>query len=176
MAPICYSRYFILLVITSIALTAWSCSKENPVNVLPDEVAGTYDFSRYEFVPLAAAIQPANVLDTLVAANTFLRLTEGGQFLLNYQFLNSPESIIAGSFTLDANQIQLQPSPGSEARLASLLLQTPIRFDRVTVPGEIRDGLEMANSQTVDLNSFSDQYEGLPPVPGVLFINLIPRN
>lgn len=176
MVSMCYSRYFIILLSVTVALTAWGCSKENPVNVLPDEVAGTYDFSRYEFVPNAPAIQPANVLDTLVVANTFLRLTEGGQFLLNYQFLNGPESIIAGNFTLDANRVTLQPSPGSEARLTSLLLQSPIRLDRISVPGQVRDRLEMANSQTVDLSSFSNRYQGVPAVPGILFISLTPRN
>lgn len=176
MLPARYSRYIVIFLSVSVLIITWGCSKENPVNVLPDEVAGTYDFSRYEFVPLAVAIQPANVLDTLVVANTFLRLTEGGQFLLNYQFLNGPESIIAGNFTVDASRVQLQPSPGSEARLTSLLLQAPIRLDRVSVPGQIRDRLEMANAQTVDLNSFSNRYEGLPPVPGILFISLTPRN
>ncbi|MCH8557410.1 MAG: hypothetical protein LAT84_06310 [Balneolia bacterium] len=144
--------------------------------MLPEEVAGTYDFDRFEFVPSASAIQPAVVLDTLVAENTFLRLTSGGQFLLNYQFQNGPESLISGNFSVSANRVELQPSAGSEARLTSLLLEAPILLTRVPVSGQSRDSFNMENSQTVDLSVYSGRYEGLPPVPGILFLDLSPRN
>ncbi|WP_054684576.1 hypothetical protein [Rhodothermus marinus] len=87
-----------LLLMLSLALLSSGCQKENPVQVLPEDVAGTYDFTHFIFIPDAAAIAPANVLDTLVAANTNLRLTASGQFVLSYQFINGPESLIAGTF------------------------------------------------------------------------------
>ncbi len=171
-----YKWSFSLIIFIVLLATAFGCSKDNPVNVLPDEVAGTYDFNRYEFVPTASAIDPANVLDTLVVENSFLRLTSGGQFLLNYQFVNGPESLISGNFSISANRVELQAAAGSESRLTALLLESPIRLNRVSVSNQTRDGLEMENSQTVDLSNFSNRYEGLPPVPGTLFLSLTPRN
>ncbi|MCH8569538.1 MAG: hypothetical protein LAT67_14795 [Balneolales bacterium] len=176
MIKIGYQWITISLFFALVALLWVGCSKDNPVNILPSEVAGTYDFIRYEFVPSAAAIQPANVLDTLVVQNTFLRLTEGGQFLLNYQFINGPESIISGNFSITANRVELQPAAGSEARLTSLLLQPPLRLDRIPAQGQFRDSLEMAKEQVVDLSNFSNRYDGIPPVPGVLFLQLSPKN
>lgn len=151
------------------------CSEENPANVTPDEVADDYSFSRFEFIPLATAVAPANILDTLITANSFLKLTQGGQFLLNYQFTEGPESIIAGNFSLTATQVKLMAAAGSEARLAPLLLDPTVHLDRIPEEGQIGERLELSIVKTADLSKFSDRYQGLPPLQGRLEIILTPR-
>ena len=150
-----------------------ACSEDNPVNILPSDVAGDYFFTEFQFVPDASAIAPANVLDTLVFEDTYLRLIAGGQFIINYRFIDGPESIISGDFSVTIEKITLRAAPGSEARLISLLLNSPLEFDRNTV----NNGQErlIANiRKTVDLESYSDSYDGVPPVKGTLKIQLDP--
>lgn len=149
-----------------------ACSKENPVNVLPDEVAGNYVFTEFRFVPDAAAIQPANILDTLITDNTYLRLIAGGQFILNYQFKGSNESIISGDFSITVDNVRLRAAPGSEARLVSLLLNSPLDLKRVFDNGQ-QESFEARIQKTVDLESYSSKYAGVPPVRGTLRLRLV---
>lgn len=160
-----------LLLMLSFALLSSGCQKENPVQVLPEDVAGTYDFTHFIFIPDAAAIAPANVLDTLVAANTNLRLTASGQFVLSYQFINGPESLIAGTFEVDERRITLRAYPGAEAQLTSLLLDSPLVLNRTDVDGV----LEASIRKTVDLAAFSNRYRGVPPIEGTLRLRLVLR-
>ena len=161
-------KIFSILLILTTALALSNCSKDNPVNVLPEDVAGTYEFLRYSFVPNASAVQSVNLLDTLVTQNTYVRLTDGGQFIINYQFLGGPQTFINGDFTLNQSRIVFQAAPGNEARLTSLLLTSPLRFDR-----NLSDNtLESFTERTADLAAFSDRYQGVPPVEGRLEIIL----
>lgn len=161
-----------LIVAALVLSTALSgCKKDNPVNVLPSDVAGAYYFSEFQFVPDASAIQPANVLDTLVTQDTYLRLISSGQFILNYRFRGGQESIISGDFSVSTSRITLRAAPGSEARLISLLLNSPIVFNRNEGPGEA-ESLVSYTVKTVDLASFSNKYAGVPPVRGTLQIEL----
>lgn len=156
-----------LLAVGSIMNT--SCDKSNPVQVLPEDVAGTYDFQQFVFIPDAVALESANLLDTLVVENTNLRLLDGGQFTLNYQFVGGPEAIISGDFRVSSTEIRLQAAAGSEARLASLLLHSPLRLRR----NIDLDKLEASVTKTVDLSAFSGRYAGVPPVAGRLVLELI---
>lgn len=168
-----HSRTILFLMGIVSAITVISaCSKENPVNVLPDEVAGNYVFTEFQFEPDASAIQPANILDTLVTANTYLRLIAGGQFILNYQFIGSNESIISGDFSITVDNIRLRAAPGSEARLVSLLLNSPLDLERVFENGE-EESFEASVRKTVDLESYSSKYDGVPPVRGTLRLRLV---
>lgn len=159
----------ILFVIASLILA--SCSEDSVVNVEPEEVAGTFDFSTYEFIPNASAIQPAIVLDTLAVENTNLRLIAGGQFILSYQFMNGSESVIIGDFTATENEIQLNVSGGNNERMASLLLHSPLVFTRSANTNR----LTLSENRTVDLSAFSNRYSGIPPVAGRLEIELLQR-
>ncbi len=164
-----FARPFLIVIATLVFFS--SCDKENPVNVLPSDVAGDYLFTEFQFVPDASAIDPANVLDTLVGDKTYLRLIAGGQFILNYQFREGQESIISGEFSVTTDRISLRAAPGSEARLISLLLSSPIEFERSNEQGQITS----ITQKTVDLASYSDNYEGVPPVRGRLIMRLSPQ-
>jgi hypothetical protein len=169
-------RSLLLAIRMLLALAAlWflgGCQKENPVAVLPSDVAGTYDFTTFIFIPDAAAIAPANVLDTLVSENTNLRLTASGQFVLSYQFRQGPESLIAGTFDVTQRRITLKPYAGSEAQLTSLLLDSPLVLNRTDVEGV----LEASIRKTADLAAFSNRYRGVPPVQGTLRLRLVQRS
>ena len=166
------SRLLVLIVTIIVISTGLSgCKKDNPVNVLPSDVAGAYYFTDFQFVPDASAIQPANVLDTLVAEDTYLRLISSGQFILNYRFRGGQESIISGDFSVTTSRITLRAAPGSEARLISLMLNSPIVFNRSEGPAE-SESLTSYTVKTVDLASFSAKYAGVPPVRGTLQIGL----
>lgn len=159
-------------ILFSVTAAIGACSKENPVNVLPEEVAGNYIFTEFRFVPDAAAIQPANILDTLVTDNTYLRLIAGGQFILHYQFIGSNESIISGDFSITVDNVRLRAAPGSEARLVSLLLNSPLDLRRVFDNGQ-EEAFEASVQKTVDLESYSSKYAGVPPVRGTLRLRLV---
>jgi len=159
----------LLIFYLSITLTTLShCSKDSVVNVNPEIVAGTFDFTTYEFIPNASAIQPANILDTLVAVNTNLRLIAGGQFVLSYQFINGFESVIIGDFTATETEVRLNVSSGNDARLATLLLHTPLIFTRSTESNT--NFLTLTAIRTANLAAFSNRYAGIPPVSGRLEI------
>jgi hypothetical protein len=148
------------------------CDLSDPVRVLPEDVAGNYTFNEFIFVPDASALDAANLLDTLVIDNTRLRLLDGGQFTLNYQFQGGSESLISGDFTVNESEIRLQAASGSEARLTSLLLHSPITFTR-----DIDNNrLESMRTKTVDLSSYSSRYAGVPPVQGQLYLELFLEN
>ncbi len=150
-------------------LTLTQCDKSDPVRILPEDVAGTYSFTNFIFIPDATALEPADMLDTLVAANTNLVLLDGGQFTLSYRFVNGSQSLISGDFTARAEEIKLTAAPGSETRLTSLLLHSPLELQLDLERGI----LESTTSKTVDLSAFSGRYEGVPPVSGRLILELI---
>ncbi len=160
----------ILFVIVSLNFSG--CSEDSVVNVEPEEVAGTFDFTTYTFTPDAAAIQPAIVLDTLAVENTNLRLIAGGQFILSYQFIDGPESVIIGDFTATENEIRLTVGSGNNDRLTSLLLHTPLVFNR----SANKTRLTHASTRTVDLSAFSNRYSGIPPITGQLELELLQRS
>jgi Ni,Fe-hydrogenase III large subunit len=160
-----------IILMFAVLSTLSNCSKDSVVNVDPGVVAGTFDFTNYEFIPNASAIQAANVLDTLVTVNTNLRLIAGGQFILSYQFINGFESVIIGDFTASDTEIRLNVSSGNDARLTSLLLHTPLIFSRSTDSGK----LTLTATRTVNLAAFSNRYAGIPPVTGRLELELQQR-
>lgn len=159
------------VVLLNLVFVLSGCQKENPVQVLPEDVAGTYDFTHFIFIPDAAAIAPANVLDTLVAQNTNLKLTAGGQFVLSYQFIGGVESLIAGTFEVNERRVTLRAYSGAEAQLSALLLDSPLVLNRTDVEGV----LEVSLRKTVNLAAFSNRYRGVPPVEGTLRLRLEQR-
>lgn len=168
-----YLTYACRTLILSLS-TFWllsGCQKDNPVALLPSDVAGTYDFTTFIFIPDAAAIAPANVLDTLITENTNLRLTASGQFVLSYQFRRGTESLIAGTFEVTQRRITLKAYAGSEAQLTSLLLDSPLVLNRTEVEGV----LEARIRKTVNLAAFSNRYRGVPPIQGTLQLRLVQR-
>lgn len=165
------SKILALVAILIGFITVTGCGDDNPVRLSPDEVQGRYDFTEFVFNPDAAALMTANVLDTLVMDRTSLLLLDGGQFALNYQFINGEESLISGDFTVTESAVELNMSSGSEERQNELLLHSPLRLIR----NMETSSLELREVRTKDLSLFSDRYAGIPPVEGELKIKLVLR-
>lgn len=134
----------------------------------PRDVAGTFEFTEFRFVPDAAALAPANVLDTLDALPSLL-LTEGGQWVLVYRFRGGVTSLLFGDFSVSSNEVRLDAAATTEARLAQVLLESPIRLTRY--PAE-PDLFTAAIRKTVDLEAYSNRYRGVPPVTGTLRLRI----
>ncbi len=162
-----------LLGVTAAVLLAGTvgCDSSDPVDPpSPEDVEGIYDFTEFSFDPNAGGIADANVLDTLVAANTFVELFGSGEADLRYKFENAPSDRISGTFTVTAAELRLTFA-NAEDRLASLLLSNTIPFER--------DGdgvLLFEGERTVDLEAFDPvEYEDLNAVGGTLTIRLVRR-
>lgn len=166
-----YSKILALVALLIGFISFTGCGDDNPVRLSPDEVQGRYDFTEFTFIPDAGALMAANVLDTLVMDRTSLLLLDGGQFALNYQFINGEESLISGDFTVTESAVELNMSSGSDDRQNELLLHSPLRLIR----NMESSSLETREVRTKNLSLFSGRYEGIPPVEGELRIKLVLR-
>ncbi len=148
-----------------------ACDSGDPVDGPdPREVAGTYRFTEFTFDPNASAIPDVNVLDTLVATTTQLRLFEDGSFALEYQFRGGVQSLASGSFRVRSDRIDLTADADDQAKMQSLLLDREVRLNRVANDRRL---LEADISKTANLEAFSPgRYEGLTSVPGTLRLRL----
>lgn len=91
-----------LLGLLALLLPLAACDTNDPEPTFsPNDVAGTYDFVEFRFVPQAQAITPANLLARLEEDQTFVNLIatrQGGQFQLQYDSRRSfPASSTAAS-------------------------------------------------------------------------------
>lgn len=158
-----------MCLVSVLGLTA--CDSGDPVDGPdPREVAGTYRFSQFTFDPNASGLSEVNVLDTLVTSTTRLRLFEDGSFALEYQFQSGPQSLVAGSFRVRSDRVDLTADEDDQAAMRSLLLDREVRLGRTVGNRRV---LEADISKTVNLEAFSPgRYAGLTSVPGTLRIQL----
>jgi hypothetical protein len=157
----------LFLAVTLIVFTG--CDTSDPVpTVEPVEVAGVYDFTQFRFDPDRSVLLPVNVLDSLVADETSLRLADNGEFLLTYQFEGEtfPDNV-RGTFDASRDAVTLEARESDADRFAALLLPRQITFDR-----EGDTVLLLDEQRTVDLAAYDEDYEGFDPQPGQLTVRL----
>ncbi len=159
-----------LLVLTTLAFAG--CDTTDPVPPAdPVDVAGTYDFTQFRFNPQPDFVPDVSVLDTLNLDRTSIELLDSGQFQFRYRLNGGLDNIINGTFTLNRDQVTLRFETGLEARLRALLLDPTLTFQRTDA-----DRLTLSLSKTVNLEAYSDEYQGtgldLTAVPGLLEIEL----
>ncbi len=135
----------------------------------PEEVAGTYRFTQFEFVPTATVLPAANVLDTLTAAATSVRLTNGGDFVFSYQLRGGLEQVLSGSYDVTATRVRLTGQESDAAKYGSLLLDRSLSFERSTTNPDV---LTAQVSKTINLAAFSNRYQGIGDVQGTLRLRL----
>lgn len=139
----------------------------------PEEVAGTYRFTELRFDPQPAFVPDAVVLDTLVAADTFVELFDGGQFALRYRFEGGLQAIVNGTFDVTTTRVTLEVEDDFRSLLRRLLLHAPLRLVRTGT-----GALTLEDEVRVDLEAFSPVYEDtgldLTDVPGTLTLRLVP--
>jgi len=161
------------LTLVAAALVALAgCDSTNPVTPpSPGEVEGNYVFTEFRFVPLAGAVAPANVLDTLQTANSGLELFGSGRALLRYRIRGGTSDVLDGNFDLSVAQLRLRLR--EDAGLARLLLSPSITFERLE-GGRLRHETPAGSSVTVNLAAFDPvRYQGVEPLPGRLFIEFL---
>ena len=124
-------------------------------DVTLDDVAGTYDVAEFRFRPNVGALAAANVLDTLVATNTSLRIRNSGDVTFEYQFRGGPERAINGEAEVRGNRVQVRFDSDTDAQRGRLLLPQSVTFDR--------DGGELSallNDTRVNLEAFDPEFYG----------------
>jgi len=164
-------RPLALSLLAAIALVAFvGCDTTDPVpTVEPEEVTGTYDFTQFRFNPDRSGIVGVNLLDTLVVDETSLRLTDGGEFLLTFQFVGETfDDRIRGTFEATSEEVTLTARSEDVDLLGALLLSQGITFQR-----ESEDVLRLSEDRTVDLEAYDEEvYGGIEPQPGQLTVQL----
>lgn len=158
----------LVLSVLAAALVLAACDSSGPIDrPLPTDVEGLYEFTEYSFTPRATAIEPANVLDTLVAGATTVELFGGGDVLFRFKVGDSPSALISGRFDVASDRIRFQFTD-TQNRLPRLLLRTPITF--------IREGSGVLSHEevtVVNLAAYDPQrYAGLTDVTGTLRVRL----
>lgn len=136
----------------------------------PTSVAGEYVFTEFRFVPDSPLLPPAVVLDTLVQSNTRLQLFSSGRFTILYQFEGADPEFIGGEFTVNEERIRLSGHEDEEEFYRQLLLSPEITLQR-TDEGPLTASIR----RTVNLEEYSERYEGLRTVDGVVMLELVRR-
>lgn len=149
-----------------------ACDSGDPIDEpSPADVAGTYQFTRFEFVPSAAGVlQPISVLDTLNRAATSLELTSGGDFVLSYQFEGGQKHLLTGVFDVSADQVDLDGRRDDRDSYQQLLLSDDLSLER-NVPEQ--NVLTASIQKTINPAAFSDRYQGIESASGTLYIRLV---
>lgn len=162
-------RSCLLLALLCFALSA--CDSGDPIDEPhPRDVAGQYEFSEFTFEPTGTAFQPINVLDTLVQAETNLRLSSGGQFILSYQFENGDVFFPAGRFSVTARTVTLNFDDSYRGQVEELLLSDEMTLRRSE---DAEDVLTAEIPKTINPSEFSERYEGVTSMSGALRLRLV---
>lgn len=162
-------RLLPLLLVALVALAA--CDNGEAIDPpTPADVAGTYDFTALRFVPTSSGIAPVSVLDTLVTAESFVRILDGGQAQLEFRRRGGTARFVAGEVEVRARQVRLTFEDGSDDVLERLVLPQVLILDRDST------SLTTTTDLTADLEGYdASRYGGLTSVPGRLTVGLALR-
>lgn len=152
-------------------LTVAACDSGDAVDPpSPADVAGVYDIEALRFVPTSTALAPVSVLDTLVAAESFVRILDGGQATLEFRRLGGSARFVPGTVEVRSGQVRLTFQEGNADVLARLVLPNVLTFDR---DGE---DLDLSTPFTANLEAYdATRYGGFTAIPGTLTIRLALR-
>ena len=134
----------------------------------PADIAGTYSFEAFRFRPNASALAPVNVLDTLVASDSYVQFFDGGQAILQFRRVGGTTRFVPGDVEVRRDEVRLTFQGGNDATLARLVLPNVLTFER-------GDGglLTVTESFTADLEAYDiDRYAGFDAIPGTLTLRL----
>ncbi|WP_412061033.1 hypothetical protein [Rubrivirga sp. IMCC45206] len=132
------------------------------------DVAGVYTFDAFTFAPTATALAPVSVLDTLVAAESFVELLDGGQATLRFRRTGGTTRFVPGDFEVRRAELRVTFDSGNDDTLGRLILPSVLTFER---DGD--DALTLTDQFTADLEGYDAQrYSGFDAVPGTLTLRL----
>lgn len=159
---------FALLSVVALAAVAFSgCDSGDAIDPpTPADVAGIYTFESFRFQPTSSGLSPVSVLDTLVAAESFIELLDSGQATLRFRRTGGTTRFVPATFEVRRQQLRLTFQAGNEATLARLVLPNVLTFDRPS------DGvLTISESFTANLEAYdAARYGGFTSIPGTLTI------
>lgn len=158
-----------LLPVALAALVLSACDSGNAVDPpSPADVAGIYSFEAFRFQPNASALAGVSVLDTLVAAESYLEFLDGGQATLRFRRVGGTTRFVPADFEVRRDQVRLTFQGGNEATLGRLVLPNVLTFDRVD-----DDVLALTDQFTANLESYdAERYAGFDAVPGTLTLRV----
>ncbi len=143
------------------------------------QVAGRYDFTRFEFVAQASAVQdklgPFSYLDTLDADRTELWLvdskpgTTSCQYLLSYGYKEGDEGFVQGNYAVNRDGVVLSVPSGS-LDLAKLNLNRGSIVLRQT--SRMSDLFGEYFVAATDLSNIKPGFEGFQKVDGTMYLTL----
>lgn len=122
-----------------------------------EDVLGTYTFSQLSFETEGTGIADADVLGTLVAANTNMVLASNRMFLLNYQQQGGSQLFLAGTFSVSGDQISFNFDSAADAGRKSLLFPDQFTLDILNDGRRLQRDIDRNN---VDLSAFSEEIFG----------------
>lgn len=139
-------------------------------DVRPGDVAGEYVFTEFRFVPDSPLLPAANVLDTLVVANTRLQLFSSARFTLLFEFVGANAEFVGGDFSVSGDRVRLIGREDEAPFYRRLLLSPEFSLQR-----DGPDGFTANIRRTVNLEEFSARYAGLRTVDGIVVLVLTRR-
>ncbi len=154
-----------LLIPVVLLLGLSACDSNDTVDF--DVVAGDYAFTQFAFTPASSLLEPLNVLDTLVTANTRLQLFSSGRFTLMYQFVGGSSEFVGGDYTVTSSRVRIKGDAKEKAFYEALLLSNEFTLTR-----ESDTVLSAEIEREVNLEEFSRRYQGLTAVKGTLSLRL----
>ena len=158
----------LVLLATMISLSA--CDSGGDDNGLTiDDIVGTYTFTQLSFNPEAAAIMDANVLDTLIAAQTSFELLQNRSLVLNYQFESaSSRAIVPGTYSLDGDEVRIDLDDSFADARRAILLPDEFTLQVLSNGTQLQANIDRDG---VNMEDFSDFYAGVT-TNGTLIIRL----
>ncbi len=141
-----------------------ACDSGDPFDrVSCGSVAGTYGATVFTFDPDADYFPVIDLLDTLDASNTQLRLLNSCDFVLTYAFRDQLTTLITGDFDVSADEVRLDGGKDSPGLLSPIYLSNPLSFRRLEAAT-----MQVEQVQVVNLSTISSEFEGVPPVRGTI--------
>ena len=114
-----------------LALALAACDGGSAIDApTPADVAGLYDLSELRFTPDASALGAVDVASELVAADSYVELTDGGQAVLRYRRPNGTVRLVPGTFEVRRRELRVTFDGGNGAALSAVLLPQVLTFTR----------------------------------------------
>ncbi|MDT7857025.1 hypothetical protein RQM47_10265 [Rubrivirga sp. S365] len=138
-----------------------------------DDVSRTYTLTDLSFRPYGSALDAVNLLERVDASATDLELFANEQVSLRYELRGENDRLrIGGTYSLKGDRVRLRFDRDARKVLDGLLLPRSIELTGqnggATLVGQI-------DREEVDVSKFSDDYEGIEEVDGVLYVRLVER-
>jgi len=157
------------LLLAAVVLFA-ACDSGNAIDPpSPADIEGIYTVTAFRFDPAASALQSADVLSELVAADTRVEILDSGDVIFRYRLSGETTRVLLATVEVRRDQVRLTFRGQTDAGRVGVLLPTSLTLDRVDTV------LAASEATRVDLEAYdAARYSGFRDVPGTLVLRLTP--